>query len=106
MEWLLSITSRSVRKLPELQFQKAPFLQIINNLSKKMYSRRVPSSNTSKLQSLQKQLGFLKSRALDEQRNIDAKIAKLQKRIERIRKQLKEATSKRVKELKEQKKGK
>ncbi|XP_034479954.1 uncharacterized protein LOC117785821 isoform X1 [Drosophila innubila] len=93
MECFLSSTCRNARKLFQLQLQKASLLQNIKFFSGKMYSTRSPTGNTSKLKTLHKQLGFLKSRALDERKEIDAKIAKLQRRIERIRDQLRKAAA-------------
>ncbi|KAM8713994.1 hypothetical protein ACLKA7_014194 [Drosophila subpalustris] len=93
MEWFLSTTCRNAQKILQLQLQiqKSPFLQNIKFLGGKMYFRTTTSGETRRLKTLHKQLGFLKNRALDERKELDAKISKLQSRIERIREELRKS---------------
>ncbi|XP_060651889.1 uncharacterized protein LOC132788472 isoform X2 [Drosophila nasuta] len=78
MERLLNSLCRTTPRI--LQLQRSQFQQSV-----KYY--RI-NDDRAALKQIQKQLGFLKSKAIDERHQLDAKIAELQKRIERVKRKM------------------
>ncbi|XP_060651888.1 uncharacterized protein LOC132788472 isoform X1 [Drosophila nasuta] len=83
MERLLNSLCRTTPRI--LQLQRSQFQQSVNMLLFRYY--RI-NDDRAALKQIQKQLGFLKSKAIDERHQLDAKIAELQKRIERVKRKM------------------
>ncbi|KAH8410921.1 hypothetical protein KR222_009425 [Zaprionus bogoriensis] len=77
-----------------LRPQGIAFVSSPKFFSRRLYAHRDRVRRLNFLRILHKQLRFLKSRAVDERKLIDSKIAKLQERIELIKEKLRQSAEK------------